>query len=446
MRILIVDDDRPRAERLARAAGRARGATILHRAPDDAIAAAMSHPPECVVVGPAGSDAGGPARLVGALAAAAPGAAIVVVTERDATATAVAAMKAGARDVIVLGDPDADAALALAVGAADAAARPRDPGRAPGAGDALEGLVGQSRTMQQVRQLVRTAARTDAHVLIEGETGTGKEVVARAVHALGARARGPFVPINCAAIPETLAESELFGHARGAFTGAVQEHPGALRLADRGTLFLDEIEDLPPSLQAKLLRVVQDREVRPLGGTATRRVDVRIVAAANRDLWRMVEAGGFRRDLYYRLRVLAIALPTLRQRREDVPDLVAHFVARYNRRHATRFTVPPPAVLRPLVEHGWPGNVRELENTLESLLTLAGATGTDLCHALVERPTPGGSPWGDERSRILRVLDEHRWNRQRTAAALGISRVTLWRRMERHGIRDPLAATERETG
>ncbi len=448
MRILIVDDDRPRAERLARAAARARDATVLHRPPCDAVAAVTGRPPECVVLGPAASDAADPARLIGALAAAAPGITIVVVSEHDTTAFAVAAMKAGARDVIVLGDPDADAALTLAVGAAEGqagkAALPRSAGS--GTGDALDGLVGQSRAMQQIRQLVRTAARTEAHVLIEGETGTGKEVVARAVHALGARARGPFVPINCAAIPETLAESELFGHARGAFTGAVQEHPGALRIADRGTLFLDEIEDLPPSLQAKLLRVVQDREVRPLGGTTTRRVDVRIVAAANRDLWRMVEAGDFRRDLYYRLRVLAIALPTLRQRREDVPDLVAHFVARYNRRHGTRFVVPPPAALRPLVEHGWPGNVRELENTLESLLTMAGATGTDLGHALVERQTPGGSPWGDERSRILRVLDEHRWNRQRTAAALGISRVTLWRRMERHGIRDPLAGSAHETG
>jgi transcriptional regulator with PAS, ATPase and Fis domain len=299
--------------------------------------------------------------------------------------------------------------------------------------------------MEQVRELVRTAARTDAHVLIEGETGTGKELVARALHALGHRAAGPFVPVNCAAVPETLAESEFFGHARGAFTGAVQERPGVLQLADRGTLFLDEVEDLPLLLQAKLLRVVQDREVRPLGATSVRRVDVRIVAAANRDLWRMVEAGEFRRDLYYRLRVFAIGLPPLRERREDLPLLIEHFIARFNRTHGTAFSAPPAAALRPLLEHPWPGNVRELENVLECFLVLGSAKCLDLATLLGRRH---GGPPGllfDERQRIVRVLDEHRWNRQRAAAALGISRVTLWRRMERHGIRDPLGTPARET-
>jgi transcriptional regulator with PAS, ATPase and Fis domain len=250
--------------------------------------------------------------------------------------------------------------------------------------------------------------------------------------------------VNCAAIPETLAESEFFGHTRGAFTGAVQERPGVLHLADRGTLFLDEIEDLSPALQAKLLRVVQDREIRPLGASAARRVDARIVSASNRDLARMVDGGLFRRDLFYRLRVLAIRLPALRERRDDVPLLVEHFVARHNQTHATRFTVPDASALRPLVEHPWPGNVRELENVLESLLVLAGARGVDLADVL------GGQSAGsafavDERTRIVRVLDEHRWNRQRAAAALGISRVTLWRRMERHGIRDPLGVPAGET-
>jgi transcriptional regulator with PAS, ATPase and Fis domain len=282
-------------------------------------------------------------------------------------------------------------------------------------------------------------------VLIEGETGTGKEVVARAVHALGARATGPFIPVNCAAVPETLAESELFGHARGAFTGAVQERAGVLQLADRGTLFLDEVEDLSAPLQAKLLRVVQDREVRPLGGSTARRVDVRLVAASNRDLWRMVEAGTFRRDLYYRLRVLAIQVPPLRQRREDLPALIEHFVRRHNAAHGTTFAVPAPALLRPLLEHAWPGNVRELENTIESLLILAAASGADLPDVLARRHGLAGGLVGDERARILRVLEENRWNRQRAAAALGISRLTLWRRMERHGIRDPLGAPSRET-
>src|SRR5206468_4136164 len=173
---------------------------------------------------------------------------------------------------------------------------------------------GRSRAIDEVRMLVRTAAHTEAHVLIAGETGTSKEEVARAVHGLGRRAAGPFVPVNCAAVPETLAESEFFGHTRGAFTGALQERPGALQLADRGTLFLDEVEDLPLALQAKLLRVVQDPEVRPLGGSVARRFDVRLIAASNRDLARMIEAGTFRSDLYYRLRVFTIQLPPLRQR------------------------------------------------------------------------------------------------------------------------------------
>jgi DNA-binding NtrC family response regulator len=361
-----------------------------------------------------------------------------VVGERDQAAAAVAAMKAGAADYVAL------SALDLAERVAAAA---QQPGRAAAASEqvAVAGLVGTSPAIERVRALVRTAARTGASVLIEGETGTGKEVVARAVHALGPRARAPFIPLNCAAVPESLAESEFFGHARGAFTGALDSRPGALRLADGGTLFLDEIEDLPLPLQAKLLRVVQDGEVRPLGGNTAKRVDVRLVAASNRELWRMVESGAFRRDLYYRLRVLTIQLPPLRERGSDLPLLVAHFVAAFNRRHGTRFVVPPTSQLRPLLDHPWPGNVRELENTLESLLILATADGNDLATVVRRAPALDGGFWPDERARILRVLNDHRWNRQRAAAALGISRVTLWRRMERHGIRDPFTPGPRAT-
>src|SRR6185436_17854196 len=266
---------------------------------------------------------------------------------------------------------------------ADAVRALIEPPSRPDATDLpIPGLVGPSRTMAEVRALVRVAAGTEAHVLLEGETGTGKEVVARAIHLLGRRSGRPFVPINCAAVPETLAESEFFGHARGAFTGAVQERPGALRLADGGTLFLDEIEDLSLALQAKLLRVVQDREVRPLGSSSLRRVDVRLVAASNRDLWQMVESGRFRSDFYYRLRVLTIRLPPLRDRREDLPALVTHFVRSFKERHRTTFVPPGPHACRPLLEHTWPGNVRELENSLEAVLTMAHATGTDLTHAL----------------------------------------------------------------
>jgi two-component system, NtrC family, response regulator AtoC len=441
VRTLIVDDD----PILAAAAGAA-GATVRHVSAPDLEAAVAREAPRLVVLGPAVADRPGLADLLGRLADR-PGLSVVVVSARDAAAPAVAALRAGATDYVVLGDDASDLTRAIGRLRERPAAPPR---RAPlpvdrRASATLAGLVGESAAIEQVRGLVRTAARTEAHVLIEGETGTGKEVVARAIHALGRRGGGPFVPLNCAAVPETLAESEFFGHTRGAFTGAVQERPGVLQLADRGTLFLDEVEDLSAPLQAKLLRVVQDREVRPLGAASARLVDVRLIAASNRDLAAMVEAGAFRRDLYYRLRVLAIQLPSLRARREDIPLLIEHFVARFNRAHGTSFTVPPATALRPLLEHPWPGNVRELENVLESLLVLASASGAPFADMIAGRQ-PGATGFTvDERTRILRVLDQHRWNRQRAAAALGISRVTLWRRMERHGIHDPLDAPVGET-
>jgi len=434
MRIVILDDDPPRE--LTEAATRASpGAQVRHVAVADGT---VDDDADALVVGPAALERPGTLDLLRTVRARRPELPILVAAGRDGAAPAVAAMKAGASDYVVLGDDGAvDEALARLL-RADEPTRRRPAAAAARNGDGLAGLVGRSAAMERVRDQVRMAARTEAHVLIEGETGTGKEVVARAVHALGRRAPGPFVPVNCAAVPETLAESEFFGHARGAFTGALQDRPGVLQLADRGTLFLDEVEDLSLPLQAKLLRVVQDREVRPVGGLALRRVDVRIVAAANRELARMVDAGTFRRDLYYRLRVLAIALPPLRQRREDLPLLVEHFVVRFNRRHGTAFVPPPAAAMRSLLEHAWPGNVRELENTLESLLVLAQASGMTLVDLLAAGDPGTGGFVVDERARILRVLDEHRWNRQRAAAALGISRVTLWRRMERHGIRDPI--------
>ena len=445
-RVLLVDDDVETAEALREMFAASAYAVDVASSAEQAIERFRDETYSVVLAdlqlpGESGLD------LVKRLRREAPATAVVVMTGHASVQTAVSALKLGAVDYLVkpvnpaqlrqLVEKLAKESPAYLPNALLAAEQPGD--------EVFEGMLARSPKMHEIFEQIRLVAATEATVLIIGETGTGKELVARAIHGLGRRTGGPFVPLNCAAIPEPLAESEFFGHARGAFTGALQERPGALRLADRGTLFLDEVEDLPLALQAKLLRVVQDREVRPLGGTAARRVDVRIVAAANRDLGRMVEAGEFRRDLYYRLRVLAIALPPLRQRREDVPALVAHFIGRYNRRHGTTFAVPPPPVLRPLLEHTWPGNVRELENTLESLLTLASASGLDLARVLRERPTLGASLWADERTRILRVLEEHRWNRQRAAAALGISRVTLWRRMERHGIRDPLGAPVRET-
>jgi DNA-binding NtrC family response regulator len=446
MRVLIVEDDPSRLKTLLDSATRAApGADVRSCRAGDELDVELADPTiALVLLGPGVADGSEVSDLLTTLRAQRPELAVLVASERDDAATAVAAMKNGATDYLILRPGHGTTEVAAAAARLVEHVAPRLPPRPAAATGPLAGLVGTSKAMERVRGLVRTAARTDAHVLIEGETGTGKEVVARALHALGRRAAGPFVPINCAAVPETLAESEFFGHARGAFTGAHQERPGALQQADRGTLFLDEVEDLPLALQAKLLRVVQDREVRPLGASSSRRVDLRLVAASNRDLWRMVEAGQFRRDLYYRLRVFSIQLPPLRERREDLPLLIEHFIARLNARHGYRLVIPPAAVLRPLLEHPWPGNVRELENTLEALAVLAHGNDSTLKDALRDVAfTTGGI--GDERTRILRALDEQRWNRQRAAAVLGISRVTLWRRMERHGIRDPFAAPERET-
>jgi len=446
VRILILDDAPGRD--LAASIRRAAPAAEVRHLPAGREPARLVHEirPDVLLLGPGLIDAGAGATTLRAIRAQHPALPVLAVSA-DATATrAVAAMKAGATDWV-----DGPGVLeALPALLRDLPAERRGVTRAPvrpDAGGALAPcprLIGRSGALEQVRDLVRTAAQSDAPVLIEGETGTGKEIVAQSIHALGRRARAALVPINCAAIPESLAESELFGHSRGAFTGAVQDRPGALVLADGGTLFLDEIEELPLPIQAKLLRVVQDGHVRPLGAPHAQRVQVRLIAASNRTLWGLVERGAFRRDLFYRLRVLSIELPPLRERRDDILDLADHFITRFNHREGTCFRLPPPARCRALLEHAWPGNVRELENTLESILITARANGHDLGDLLARRDLRGPT-WLDERARILRTLEEHRWNRQRAAAALGISRVTLWRRMGRHGIRDPLAHAAGET-
>ena len=447
VRILILDDAPGRE--LAATIRRAAPAAEVRHLPAGREPARVVHEvrPDVLLLGPGLIDAGGGADVLRTIRAQHPVLPVLAVSADAAAPTAVAVMKAGATDW-VHGAGVLDALPALL---RDLPAERHEVARARAASPEADGecapcprLIGRSGALEAVRELVRTAAQSDAPVLIEGETGTGKEIVAQSIHMLGRRARAAFVPLNCAAIPETLAESELFGHSRGAFTGAVQDRAGALVLADGGTLFLDEIEDLPLPIQAKLLRVVQDGHVRPLGAPRPRRVQVRLVAASNRTLWNLVECGAFRRDLFYRLRVLAIELPPLRARRDDILDLAVHFVARFNRREGTCFRLPSPPRCRSLLEHAWPGNVRELENTLESLLITARAGGHDLGDLLARRDLRGPT-WLDERARILRTLEEHRWNRQRAATALGISRVTLWRRMGRHGIRDPLAHAAGET-
>jgi DNA-binding NtrC family response regulator len=387
-------------------------------------------------------------QVLDALHAARPSLPIIFLTVMASPRMIVGALRAGASDYIVKNE---DLPVVLPRAVRDTLARTVESGEAGRAGhtqatrrnatgsttcEPLRALVGTSVAMDHVRSLVRTAAATTAPVLIEGETGTGKEVVARTIHGLSARRGRPFVPINCAAVPEALAESELFGHARGAFTGAYRDKEGLFEAARGGTLFLDEIEDLPLPLQAKMLRVLQDLEYRPVGTSATRRADVRIVAASNQNAAELVHERRLRPDLYYRLRVLSILVPPLRTRLEDLPALAGHFLRRFNARHDTNLGPLPPALLRRLSTATWPGNVRELENTLESLCVAAEGNRRSLDAVVADLPrgSVSGGPV-DERSQILNALEAHRWSRQAAARTLGVSRVTLWRRMTRLGIR-----------
>jgi DNA-binding NtrC family response regulator len=301
-------------------------------------------------------------------------------------------------------------------------------------------IVGRSAPIQRVVQLVQQVAPTDVTVLIEGETGTGKELVARAIHNESARRKGPFVPVNCAGLSEELAASQLFGHRRGAFTGAVADSIGMFEAARSGTLFLDEIGDLPPRIQTTLLRVLEERTVMRIGETQPRPVDVRIVVAANRDLATEVEAGRFRADLLYRIRVGRIHLPPLRERRVDLPLLVRHILSEQRAITGRHVEAVNDEAMQALLAYEWPGNVRELKNTLGySVIHCAGTAIEleDLPPEVLERATPvipSGDLPGDERERIVAALARTGGERKAAAALLGVSRATLYRRMAHYGI------------
>ena len=320
----------------------------------------------------------------------------------------------------------------------------------------FEEVVGQSQALKKVLSLVASVAGTDSMVLIQGETGTGKELVARAIHRLGVRRAGTFVKLNCAAIPTGLLESELFGHERGAFTGAFSQKAGRFELAHRGTLFLDEIGEIPLDLQPKLLRVLQDQEFERLGGTRTLKADARVVAATNRNLAEMVATGAFRDDLFYRLNVFPILIPPLRERREDIPELVGHFVERTARRLRKSITEIPPDSMQALCRYHWPGNVRELANVIERAVILSPGPdlqirGIDLEAGSGEAPAqgpvrPAAKPVEPrrlvdaERALITQALQETMWVVGGPAGAahrLGLSRTTLQARMRKLGISRP---------
>jgi len=313
----------------------------------------------------------------------------------------------------------------------------------------FHGMWSQSPKMKDVFRIIERVAGDDASVLLRGETGTGKELAARALHALSRRASGPFQAINCAALPATLLESELFGHVRGAFTGAVSDAKGHFQLADGGTLFLDEVGEMPPELQAKLLRVLETRSVLPVGGRKPIAVDVRIVSATHRALRQEVEAGRFRADLMYRLRVIPIFLPALRERREDIALLTQQFIESTNPTARRRIERVAPSVLSLLERQGWPGNVRELRNVLayayavgDGPILQPGDLPPELLDAALaasggstnsEAPEP---PLPAEARRLVDALRRTGGNKKKAANLLGMSRVTLWRRMQELGIED----------
>lgn len=319
----------------------------------------------------------------------------------------------------------------------------------------LRTIVGSSAAMRRVYDQIEKVLESEITVFIAGESGTGKELVAKAIHYASLRSDGPFIDVNCAAIPEGLQESELFGHEKGAFTGAVATHPGKFEQASGGTIFLDEVGEMSPSAQARLLRVLQERVLQRVGGTQTIELDVRVISASNRDLATMVEEGPFRQDLFYRLVVFPITLPPLRDRREDIPLLVEHFLEKYARDAGKRVTRVEARAMEAMASHGWPGNVRELENVIHRTLLVssgleltfddlppgiggdqvaAGETGRKAADSGVGSGTFNLEEL--EREAIVRSMENNRGNLSDVARQLGIGRSTLYRKLEQYGLRE----------
>jgi PAS domain S-box-containing protein len=305
----------------------------------------------------------------------------------------------------------------------------------------FQNIVTRNRRILEIFEIIPDISRTDASVLIQGESGTGKELFSQALHNLSHRQNGPLIKVNCAALPETLLESELFGYVRGAFTDAKKDKPGRFQMADGGSLFLDEIGDLSTSLQVKLLRAVQEKEFVPLGSTHSVSVDVRVISATNRDLERLVKEGRFRQDLYYRLNVIKLEIPSLRERPEDIPPLVEHFLRKLNERHNNKIYEISGKAMDILLHYSFPGNVRELENILEHAYILCkGTTITDVNlpsyllgieHELKKIDLRGNVMNDVTNKAILRMLNKHNWNRSKAAEELGIHRTTLWRKLRK---------------
>jgi DNA-binding NtrC family response regulator len=380
---------------------------------------------------------------------------VVLVTAVKTVRTAVAAMKLGAFDYVT--KPFEEDELTVVVQRAlERRSLEREVVFLRGELERhqTDSIVGDHPEMQKLERMIAQTARTTSSVLITGESGTGKELIARAIHRQGPRRDKPFVAVNPAAIAETLLESELFGHEKGAFTGALSRKLGRFELAEGGTLFLDEIGTLKPELQVKLLRVLQEREIERVGGTRTIKVDVRIVAATNVDLKQAIAQGAFREDLYYRLAVVPIHVPSLRDRRDDVPALVDHFVRRYSREFGKPIHGVAPEALAVMTDYSWPGNVRELQNVIERLVGLVETPMIQLNDLPLDLLLPDGrakaagadalplkSASDDfEKQIVLRVLERVRWNQSEAARILGLHRNSLKIKLERWKIKSPREA------
>src|SRR5580700_830915 len=376
---------------------------------------------------------------------------VVVMTAFGTVETAVEAMKAGASDYVL--KPFSLGEMRMVIRKELDVHNLRDENRslreALGKRYAHPNVVARSAKMQEVLATVDRVAPTNSTVLLGGESGVGKDLIARAIHEKSRRASGPFIKINSTAIPENLLESELFGYERGAFTGANASKPGKFELADKGTLFLDEIGDVPPAIQVKLLRVLQEREFERLGGTKTLKVDVRLIAATNRDLRAALEDGTFREDLYYRLNVVAIDIPPLRDHKEDIPALANFFLEKFARESGKPIRGITPGAMKLLLDFHWPGNVRELENIIERGVTLSAGSTLDAADIHLDPPSPravAGAPavlpagmtldqWEDEA--IREALKQANGNKSQAARALGLSRNALRYRLSKIGVPDP---------
>jgi two-component system response regulator HydG len=376
---------------------------------------------------------------------------VVLITGFGSVDTAVEAMKSGAYDYLTKPvDPD-DLVLTLKKAVERRQLRrqvaylEKEVAQHTGLGH----IVAGSPEMRQIMKLVQQVAQNDSSVLIEGESGTGKELIARYIHYTGRRAGGPFVAINCGALPENLLESELFGHVRGSFTGAIKDKKGLFEVADGGTLLLDEIGETSSGFQVKLLRILEDGTFRRVGGTTEHRVNVRIIAASNKDLANLVQKGHFRRDLYYRLKVIPIYLPPLRKRVTDIKPLAEHFVAHYANHMGRRQSTLSAEAVERLKAHPWPGNVRELENAIERALIFCQGQEIQAADLPLEACTFPGEEFGSsvrsdnlsleamEKEHIRKVLEHCQWNRSRAAKELSIGYNTLWRKMKKYGIEPP---------